>query len=54
MPDFHQPDDADRAEADVSDAADVGEVPDERDDDVLREARPSSRHDPNAPRRPKT
>lgn len=54
MPTFHQPDDEDRARAEVI-AAKESEV-DERDaeDGVRREAPPSSRKDPNAPDAPKT
>lgn len=54
MPDFHQPDEDDRAEAEAVGAGDDG-LPDlGADVDALREQRPSSRHDPNAPDRPKT
>lgn len=54
MPDFHQPDDQDRTEAQATSAAeealpDLGPRADE-----LRERRPSSDNDPNAPHRPKT
>jgi hypothetical protein len=54
MPDLHQPDDAERAEAE---AIGVGEetLPSVTDDvEVLRDERPSSRNDPNWPDRPKT
>lgn len=78
MPDFHQPDEADRAVAEATGAADdVATVPSVdlgvlRDraaaegiadahmlDEAtlrerLREERPSSRNDPNAPDRPRT
>lgn len=54
MPDFHQPDDADRRIAEETDAAEEGLPPVTDDAEVLREERPSSRNDPNAPDRPKT
>ena len=46
MPDFHQPDEADRADAEAAGAADQGAP--------LEDERPSSANDPNAPDRPKT
>jgi hypothetical protein len=54
MPDFHQPDEADRAEAEATEAAEET-TPDLRpESEALQETRPSSRHDPSAPDRPKT
>jgi hypothetical protein len=54
MPDFHQPDDADRAEAEATGAAE-GTTPGLRpESEALQERRPSSDNDPNAPDRPKT
>lgn len=78
MPDFHQPDETDRAVAEATGAADqAASVPDvdlqvlrdraraegvadadELSEEALRarlrEERPSSRNDPNAPDRPRT
>lgn len=54
MPDFHQPDDADRRAAEATGAADEALPPVTEDAEVLREERPSSRKDPNKPDRPKT
>lgn len=54
MPDFHQPDDEDRAEAEATGAATAG-LPDLGPEvDRLRKERPSSANDPNAPDRPLT
>jgi hypothetical protein len=54
MPDFHQPDEDDRAEAEAEHAEEEG-LPDLGPEvDRLREERPSSEHDPNWPDRPKT
>lgn len=54
MPDFHQPDEADRRHAEVTDATEAG-LPDLGDDvDELRERRPSSDIDPAGPDRPRT
>ncbi len=78
MPDFHQPDETDRAEAEATGAADdaatvpavdlealreraraegVADAAALSEDELrtrLREERPSSRNDPNAPDRPRT
>lgn len=78
MPDFHQPDEGDRAEAEATGAAEDAPTAPSVDPDVLRERaaaediadadhldpddlrarlrdeRPSSRKDPNAPERPVT
>jgi hypothetical protein len=54
MPDFHQPDEEDREEAEATGAGEAG-LPDLGPEvDRLRKERPSSRTDPNAPDRPKT
>ena len=54
MPDFHQPDEHDREEAEAVGAGEDG-LPDLGPEvDALRDDRPSSRNDPNAPDRPKT
>lgn len=54
MPDFHQPDESDRDEAEATGAAEEGLPPVTDEAEPLREERPSSRKDPNAPDRPKT
>lgn len=54
MPDFHQPDDDDRAEAEETDAGRAGVPGLGADVEELRDERPSSRNDPNAPDRPLT
>jgi hypothetical protein len=54
VPEFHQPDDQDRQEAEAVGAGDDG-LPDLGPEvDELRAERPSNRNDPNAPDRPKT
>ena len=54
MPDFHQPDDEDRASAEATGAAEEG-LPDLGPEvEALRDERPSSDIDPNAPDRPLT